>query len=112
MALVAYGAYVTKKRDDAETHRAVKLVRALNSHCTARSARRITRSDPGLMMALKLHESGGLRRLEIQCRILARQSDKEIVRIMGLTLGMTAAYRAFFSAWTTGSMPRATSFTK
>jgi hypothetical protein len=50
------------------------------------------------MTALRLHQAAGVRRLELHCRILARQSTRTIARTMALTGPIVATYKALFFA--------------
>jgi hypothetical protein len=61
-----------------------------------RGLRAITRDHSSLVMALRLHQGDGLRRLEVELRVLARQTDRQIAQIMGVTVGMVRDYVSVF----------------
>lgn len=94
--IIAKGWYASVKRDDAMTCAAVRLIRKLNRGCTERAVRNLTKREPRLMMALKLHQEGGARCLEVNSRVLARQSAAMIAEVLGLTSGMVQVYTQLF----------------
>lgn len=93
--IVAERRYATRRCDE-PTRRAVRFLRKLNACRSDRGVRNLTKSEPDLMMALKFHQAAGLRRLELHCRILARESTCAIARNMGLTARIVATYKLLF----------------
>lgn len=82
--------------EDAPTRRAVRFIRWSRRLCSERGVRRVTKQFPDLVQALKIYQDAGPRHLELRYRILARQSDRDISRTMGLTTPIVSTYRALF----------------
>jgi len=95
-AIVAAGQHVSTKREDPPTCQAVRFIRALRRYVSDRGARVLTKRQPEIAMALKLHQGNPLRKLEIECRILARQTPAVIGRATSLPPSVVKAYGDLF----------------
>jgi hypothetical protein len=96
--LVATGRSASRKRDDEPTCRAVGFIRRLNRATTEKVTRRVTRQYPDIALAQKLREGDLLCRLELECRVLARQSAGTISRVMQIPRHIVVAYTELFFA--------------
>ena len=94
--LVRHGRYYSKKRDDPQTGEAVRYLRArrrgeYHSHSSGRTKRY---SD--LHVAHGIFTENGLRQLEVQSRVLARQTTSEIADAMSMPPGGIKGYKEVF----------------
>jgi hypothetical protein len=92
-SIVHYGRYYSRKRDDGITGRLVRFFRGL-----LRQEETLLPYDerPDLVAAQDLWKNGGLRRCELESRILARQSDEEIAARLKIAPGAVQAYADTF----------------
>ena len=85
------------KRDGPEIVRAVRFIRASLKDFTGRQMQRLLKEEPSLCMAVKLATEDSRRQLELQCRVLARESAAEIAVELGLTEPIVETYcKQFF----------------
>jgi hypothetical protein len=96
LALVDAGRYVSRKRDDEETARAVAYLRALRRGQGGRRQAGVARSLPDVHAARQLNLHGGNATVEVQARLLAAQSFEEVARITGLPPEVVKWYEALF----------------
>lgn len=82
LELIAHKKYLSPKRDDEPTRTAAEFLRASCRSATERRARKVTRKYPGIVTALQLHQAGGDKKLELECRVLARQLPEVIAALM------------------------------
>ncbi len=95
-AIVTAGVYYSRKRDDEETGVAVQYLRELRRSAT-RFAREVTlQKFAYLSEAEAIHNRATLQRLEIECRILAGQSDVAIENAMDVFAATVQAYHDQF----------------
>ena len=94
--LVQRGRYFSRHRDDEPTGRAVHYLRALGSCHTERRLEGLARSRPDVHAARLLHEGSASTVVEIQARLLARQTPEEIAAITGLPVEVIVAYESLF----------------
>jgi hypothetical protein len=90
--LVARGRHVTHRRDDDTTARAVHYLRTLAHRGEATAERRY----PEVAAAQRLHAAGGVTRLLVQARLLARQGTADVARLTGVPARVVEAYEALF----------------
>jgi hypothetical protein len=95
-ALVGQGRYFCRRRDAAQTGRTVRYLRALERCRTGLHKERLARAFLDVHDARLLHEDNGARAVEVQARLLARQSVDVIARAAGLPLDVVGAYEALF----------------
>jgi hypothetical protein len=96
--LVTGGEYYSKKRDDAETGVAVAYLRDLNKSATTYWQRKVRDKFRHVAAAAEMFNSWSLQRLEVECRILARQSDVAIGDLMDMPPETLQAYHDLFFA--------------
>ena len=94
--LVQRGRYFSLQRDDEPTGRAVHYLRALGSCHTERRLEGLARSQADVHAARLLHEGSAPTVVEIQARLLARQTPKEIAAITGVPVEVVVSYEALF----------------
>ena len=94
--LVRRGRYYSKKRDDPATGEAVYYLRTRRRGEHDRPSSRWLERYSDLDTAHGLFEQNGLRRLELEARILARQSPAEIANAMSLRAGAIEKYQSVF----------------
>jgi hypothetical protein len=94
--LVENGRYVSRHRDDDQTGRAVRYLRALQRCQGERGQERLARSYPDVHAARLLHEEGGRTCLLVQARLLARQSPGAVAARTGVPADVVRAYEALF----------------
>ena len=96
-AVVARNGRCSPRKDDAVT---ILLAAYLREAARCRSARqrdRLAVRRPGLGEAIELRETGGLRRAEVEARILAGQTDDEIALAVDVSAAGVSWYeQAFF----------------
>jgi hypothetical protein len=88
--------YASSKRDDALTCRAVRFIRASRRCRSDRGYRNLAKREPDIFLALRLARESTLRPLEVQARVLARESDRTIARKVGFPVGAVEAYTGLF----------------
>jgi hypothetical protein len=93
-SLVAQGRYFSQGRDDAQTGRAARYLRALARR--SRPAGEAIRHYPDVHAARRLHEGGGPIPLMVQARLLARQSIAEVARFTGTPAEVVSTYEGLF----------------
>lgn len=94
--LVSTGRYASSKRDDGLTCQAVHFIRALNRCTTKRQLAGLAERVPDFHGAHQVRASGGMRRLELEARLLAKQPPEEIARRIGIRPAVIDTYRALF----------------
>lgn len=94
--LVEHGNYFSKKRDDTATGIAVKYMREVSRRSTGGHKRRIRSRFDHVDRASQEFEKSNGHRLEIETRMLARQSDTAISYELGLPPETVQAYRDLF----------------
>jgi len=95
-SLVSDGRYCLRHRDDQLTQRAVHFLRALRRCPPERQSDKLARDYPNIYAAYRLSEEGGPKRLEMEARLLARQSPVEIADLVGLPVAVVDMYEALF----------------
>jgi hypothetical protein len=90
--LVERGHSFSRRRDDDETGRAVRYLRALGRGHPAAAMRQF----PDVHGARRLHEAGGRTRLVVQARLLAGQAPAEAARLTGVSPEVVNTYEALF----------------
>lgn len=95
-ALMASGNYFSKKRDDLGTGIATAFVRERLKSYAEFWARRTRETFRHVAGAEAIFNSWSLTKLEIECRILARQSDVTIGDLMELPPETVQAYHDLF----------------
>jgi hypothetical protein len=89
--LAERGRSFARRRDDDETGRAVRYLRALGrGHTVA------VRRFPDVHGARRLHDGGGPTRLLVEARLLARQASADVARLTGVSPEVVDAYEALF----------------
>lgn len=96
LSLVAGGRSASRKRDDDETCRAVAFLRDQKSVVTEAASRGVFKRFPDIVLTLKLHQGNPIRRLEIECRVLARQPAALIAETMQVPAHLVRAYESLF----------------
>src|SRR6185369_3073391 len=76
--------------------RAVQFLRALQRVGADLRYRRLMRRFPDIVVASKCHDGDPLIRLELECRILARQAPDLIAEHLEVPSSMVVAYKLFF----------------
>src|SRR3954447_15768391 len=76
------------RRDDAQTIEAARYLRDSRRCRTERQADRMADARHDVHAALQIHEVGGPRRLEIQARLLARQTPEEVAERVSLPVSV------------------------
>jgi len=94
--LVRTGRYVNRKRDDIPTVITVNYIREVNRSLTELRLRRVRERFRHVAGAHDIWQDAGAVGLEIQTRLLARQTDAEIGLEMGLPTPTVQAYRDIF----------------
>jgi hypothetical protein len=94
--LVAARRYYCCRRDDPETGRTVRYLRALARCADGIPSAQLERNFPDLCRAHRLHDNNGTTKLTVEARLLAGQAVAEVARLTGLTPGAVAAYEALF----------------
>lgn len=97
-SLVSAGRRVSRKRDDEETCRAVAFLRHQSKVVTETASRRLVKRYPDIFLAIKLLHGSPMRRLEVECRILARQPTGLIAELLHVPAKLVRAYRTLFFA--------------
>src|SRR5262245_4864235 len=82
------------RRDDSWTCQAVRFVRALRRGRQAED--RLARSMPSLSEAYRVYAAGGLRRWEVEARLLATEPTDVIGEKCGLSPAVVTAYEALY----------------
>lgn len=94
---LAYGPrYFSKKRDDAATGIAMRYLRELNQSRSESKQLRIKKRYSHVTEALFLYQSWHRQRLEMEARLLARQSDTAIALALKIPAPTVQAYRDLF----------------
>jgi hypothetical protein len=93
--LVQAGRHFSRRRDDELTRRAMAYLRDLRR---CREDRRVKRAltYPDVHAALRLHEQGGNTAVEVQARLLARQSFDEVARHTSVPVEAVKMYESLF----------------
>lgn len=94
--LVRAGRYVSRKRDDIPTAIAVNYIREINRSVSELRLERVRDRFQHLAQAHDIWQAAGAERLEVETRILARQTDVEIGLEMALPAPTVQAYRDIF----------------
>jgi hypothetical protein len=84
------------RRDDVETRSADGYLRALARSRPGTPFAAILRRYPAVHGAHQLHEQGGALRVEVQARLLARQSTEEIARRTSVAVEVVQRFEALF----------------
>src|SRR5262245_46423013 len=95
-ALVRQGRYVSPRRDDAPTGRAVRYLRQLRRCRQGTQLRKLAVTYHDIHAARQLHERGGTAVVAVQARLLARQSFEEVARRTSVTVEAVKTYEALF----------------
>ena len=93
-SLVRHGRYISLKRDDVETASAVRFLRQLVK--CPQDAAQLAHDFPNLLAAHDLRTEDRDRSLELECRLLARQSSVEIAERLSISPGTIDAYCKLF----------------
>src|SRR4051794_32427196 len=93
--LVARGRYVSPRRGDEPTGRAVRYLRAVARSRTGRVGGLLKRYED-VHAARRLHEGGGAARAVVQAGLLARQTAAGIALRTGVPAAVIDAYECFF----------------
>lgn len=96
LEIVSQGKNVSLKRDGPDIARAIRFIRHTCKIFTGQPMREILKEDPDLVFAYQLNAEGGRRELELQCRVLARESAGVIAVEMGLTKSIVETYCRMF----------------
>ena len=94
--LVEEGRYASQKRDDLVTCRAVHFLRALGRAGSRRARSGLARSLPHMFGAHQLRTGPWQRRLEVEARLLARQTPTDIAATVGATPEVITLYHDLF----------------
>ena len=94
--LVKTGRYLSRKRDDEATGIAVHYLREINRCRSSRRLRRVKNRFRFVAEAREIWEAHGEVRLELESRVLARQSDVAIALAMDLPAETLQAYCDLF----------------
>jgi hypothetical protein len=90
--LLERGRYFSRRRDDAQTGRAIHYLRALTRSRSGRPGARIRKHYSDIHAARQLHESAAPTKLLVQARLLARQSSLEIAVLTGVSFPVLETY--------------------
>jgi hypothetical protein len=74
----------------------VRYLRELRRCRHERQVERLARAHPGIHAARRLHERGGATPVEVQARLLARQSFEEVARRTSVPAEAVKSYEALF----------------
>lgn len=96
LKLVAAKKNASRKREDQATCDATRFLRAFNRYCSTDGIRKLNDRDKETMAALRIYQFGGPQKLELQCRLLARQSVRAISRLMKLPMAVITLYAELF----------------
>src|SRR5947209_6155662 len=94
--LVRRGRYFSRQRDDAETGLAVSYLRELARCRTDQHTERLALDHPEVHSARLLHEKGGVAAVEVQARLLARQTAAEVANYIPLSAEAVSTYEQLF----------------
>jgi len=94
--LIAQGRYVCRRRHGEWIARAVYYLRERRQFSTPRREARTARRWPDIHEALAIQSGPSRRRLEIECRLLARQSPAAVARHVGASPYGVRAYAHLF----------------
>lgn len=96
--IIERGLHISRRRDDALTVATVRYQHLL-ARCMAKGVlERVEQEMPAFVQARALSLSPGRQRLELECRLLARQTDQEIAQAMGLSPEVVATFEGVFYA--------------
>lgn len=95
-ALVKRGCYLSRRRDDEETGRALHYLRASERCRTDRQRQGLAKDFPDVHVARQLHEEGGRVTVEIQASLLARQSPEVVSDLVEVPEVVVRTYEALF----------------
>src|SRR5262245_41204831 len=90
--LVRLGKYVSARRDDEATARAVRYLRARRRCRRESQVQRLANTYPDVHQAHQLAEHGGSTVVKVQARLLARQSFDEIAHGTSVPVGEVRIY--------------------
>ncbi|MES2793560.1 MAG: hypothetical protein V4719_28360 [Planctomycetota bacterium] len=96
LEIISSGKNASLERDGPDIVRAIGFIRKTCEVVTAKPMRRLFKDDPDLALAYRFANEGGHRELELQCRILARESSGVIAVEMGLTKSIVETYCLMF----------------
>jgi len=96
--MVEQGMHISRQRDDEPTIEAVQFARLHARNERDGRGPRAEDEMPIVAAAHGIHLAGGRRRLEIEARLLARQTDEEIAHATGLAPAVVATYEELFFA--------------
>jgi hypothetical protein len=94
--LVAGCQSISAKQDDVWTRRAAGYRKSLARCKTDHQLSQLVTRFPDIHIAHEIFVAGGLRRLELESRLLARESSEEIALKVGVTQEIVDAYEALF----------------
>ena len=94
--LVGANRNYSRRTDDEQTGKAMHYLRDLRRCHSERQLERLGSHDPDLHLARQLHEAGCNTALEVQARLLARQSVAEIAHFTSVPVSTVATYEALF----------------
>lgn len=94
--LIQEGMYLSRRRDDEPTRIAVSFLRELGKCLTESRLKRVTERYRYLARAHEIWQTAGAVRLQIECRVLARQTNTEIGLAMNLPPETVQAYEDLF----------------
>ena len=93
-ALVMNGRYISRRRDDPETGQAVRFLRELVK--PVQDLKRLATQMPDLWSGHEIRMGPPDQRIELESRILARQSSTEIAERLDVSAGAIDAYESAF----------------
>lgn len=94
--LISHEKNFSARRDDFETKSAMNYLRAWNRYRPERRSEKMAREFPDLHSAHCLHDEGGPTRLEVQARLLARQTPEVIAEYVNQSAEVIRSYECTF----------------
>lgn len=94
--LVARGRNFSRRRDDDETGRAVRYIRAFARCAESRLPRSFLTQYRDLNAASRIEDAGGVTEILLQARLIAGQSTEEITQSTGIPPNVVDAYEKTF----------------
>ncbi|MCY2990777.1 MAG: hypothetical protein NTY19_23300 [Planctomycetota bacterium] len=94
--LIDDGRYVSRRRDDTETGRAVYFIRAWDRCETDRDFARLARREPELYAAHAIYQDNRDLRMVLEARLLARQTPEQVAQRVGVSAAVVHTYTSVF----------------
>jgi hypothetical protein len=96
LEIIRSGSHARLSQHGPQLVRLVRYLRAVRATSSDGDLQALRGTDPTIVKSVALHETNRLRRLELQCRFLARQSSAEIAYELGTTPAAIELYGDLF----------------